>query len=160
MTLKPYVRQAGGHQRLQWIGGSEISVLVDSEASGGTFMVIETRAQRGDASPMHVHSTEDELFIVLEGGMTVWVGDERHDLDAGGVAFLPREIPHGYRITSDGTRAFNICTPGGLEGFFREVGHDLLEPPPEGWSISPAVLGQIAAKHGTTIVGPPKGEHD
>jgi quercetin dioxygenase-like cupin family protein len=29
--------------------------------------------------------------------MTVWVGDQRHQLKAGGFAFLPRGIPHAVR---------------------------------------------------------------
>ena len=29
--------------------------------------------------------------------MTVWVGDQRHKLWPGGIAFLPRDIPHAVR---------------------------------------------------------------
>ena len=101
----PYIAQRPDHQRLDWIGKMKLAVMLDGNTSGGRLTVIEVRAQRGDASPVHMHSNEDETFIVLEGGMTVWVGDLRHHIEAGGIGFLPRNLPHCYRFTADGTRA-------------------------------------------------------
>lgn len=155
MSLNPYIRAAGEHERLGWLGQSEVEVLLDSAASGGPLAILSCDAQSGDASPIHVHAHEDETFVVLEGRVTVWVGDDRQDLGPGGVAFLPKEIPHAYRVAEDGTRFLNICTPAGFEEFFREAGNNLADPRPAGWSIDPAELAKIAARFGTTIVGPP-----
>ncbi|MGI8536018.1 MAG: hypothetical protein ACR2K2_05865 [Mycobacteriales bacterium] len=69
---------------------------------------------------------------------------------------MPRDVPHTYRITSDDTRMLTLCTPAGLEGFFRHAGHDLAQPRPEGWAVDPAVMGQAAAAHGVTVLGPPR----
>src|SRR5689334_23259399 len=80
-----------------------------------------SRSTRCGCRATHTHRREDETFYVLEGAVTVWVGDRRGDLLAGDRAFLPRGIAHGYRVDDGGARLLNICTPGGLGGFFDEV---------------------------------------
>ena len=132
-----------------------MTVLLDSAATNGTLMVTSSAMAQGDAAPLHVHSREDEVFVVVDGSVVIWCGDERRELGAGGVCSLPKEVPHAYRITSDGTRVLTLTTPGGLEGFFRGAGHDLATTRPDGWTISPATLGPVAAAHGVTLLGPP-----
>ena len=158
VSLKPFVAQPDDHQHLDWIGNMDLTVLLDGKASGGRLTVIEVHAQRGDATSVHVHTNEDKTFLVLEGGITVWVGDERHHIDAGGIGFLPRNLPHSFRITADRTRILNICTPSGVENFFRAAGWDLSQPKPDGWAISQQILAESAARHGVRITGPPRTE--
>ena len=128
-------QSAEEHQRLAWIGEMEMAVILDSAVTGGQLSVVEIRAKRGDASPVHVHSRDDEAFFVLDGTMTVWVGEQRRELGPGSIGFLPREIPHSFRFDTD-ARALTLTTPAGQEGFFRSVGWDLSKPRPQGWSIS------------------------
>jgi quercetin dioxygenase-like cupin family protein len=99
------------YQRLDWLGGMELAVILDASATGGQLSVIETRASRGDASPVHVHSRDDEAFLLLEGAMTVWVGDQRHELTPGGIGYLPRRLPHAFRFDTD-SRALTPLHPG------------------------------------------------
>ena len=73
-SLQPCIRQAGEHQRLAYTGGHELAVILDAAITGGQLTVIDTHARRGDASPVHVHSRDDEAFLLLDGQMTVWVG--------------------------------------------------------------------------------------
>lgn len=153
-----YVAQSVEHQQLSWIGGSTLSVLLDSSATGGSLMVMSSELSAGDAAPLHQHSREDEVFLLQTGSAVVWVGDERFEVGPGGVAYLPRNVPHTYRITSDHTRMLTLCTPAGLEGFFREAGHDLATPVPEGFAITPTQMGPAAAAHGVTLLGPPPTE--
>jgi quercetin dioxygenase-like cupin family protein len=109
----------------------------------------------GDASPLHVHSREDEIFLLIQGRAAVWAGDDRYEVGPGGVAFLPKDLPHAYRVLEDGTQMLTLCTPAGLEGFFRGAGHDLSTPVPEDWSLGPAQLAPVAAAHGVMLLGPP-----
>lgn len=156
---RPHIRQHGEHQRIDWIGTMELAVLLDAGASGGQLTVVEGTAARGDASPVHVHSRDDEAFVLLEGAMTVWAGDRRDQLGPGGIAFLPRGIPHAFRFDST-SRALILTTPAGQEEFFRRAGWDLSRPKPDGWAVSPDVLREAAAAHGTTVLGPPHGLAD
>jgi quercetin dioxygenase-like cupin family protein len=157
--LKPYISRSDEHQRLDWIGNMELAVILDAAATGGQLTIVEITAKRGDASPVHVHSKDDEAFFVITGGMTVWVGDDRQELGAGSIGFLPRELPHAFRFDMD-SRALTLTTPAGQEGFFRAAGWDLSQPKPEGWTISPESLKDAAAAHGTTVIGPPHGLDD
>lgn len=156
-VVAPYVGHAGGHQELLWIGGNKLRVLLDAAATGGQLTVIEEFPLEGDTSPMHVHHHEDEMFLLLEGSMRAWVGDRRFDVEEGGIAFLPRGTPHAYRFTAPTSRALLLCTPAGIEEMFREVGWDLAKPVPPDWSVSLPLLGEVCARTGRPIVGPPPG---
>jgi quercetin dioxygenase-like cupin family protein len=92
-SLQPYIRQGEEHQRLDWT-----------------------------ASPIHVEGGDDETFLLLDGAITVWVGDQRSRLRPGGIAFLPRQLPHAVRFDI-ASRALILSTPAGLqEGVFRAAG--------------------------------------
>jgi quercetin dioxygenase-like cupin family protein len=150
----PYLAQQA--QELEWIGGSTVRVLLDSAATGGQLMVMHSVLQRGDGAPLHVHGREDEVFLLLQGAATFWVGDQRQQLTDGGTAWLPRELAHTYRADADDTHLLTICTPGGLEGFFRAAGRDRALPPPEGWTLTPQTMAAAIQDHGGRVVGPPK----
>jgi hypothetical protein len=73
----------------------------------------------------------------------------------GGVAVLPRDVPHAYRLTSPAVDMLVVCTPSGMEDFFRVVGWDLSRPRPDGWEITPGSMAAAGAAAGQTILGPP-----
>ena len=62
----------------------------------GSFGLLEIIVPPGLGSPWHVHPEEDEWFYVLEGNLTVYVGDTRLDLGVGGFAFGPKGVPHTF----------------------------------------------------------------
>ena len=97
-NLKPYIRQSGEHQRLDWIGNTELAVILDAVTTGGQLTIVEIRAERGDASPVHIHSADDEAFLVIEGGMTVWVGDDRQQLGPGAIGYGCGSLGEGKAI--------------------------------------------------------------
>ena len=158
--LAPYVGQPDDHQHLAWIHGGRLRVLLDGATTGRQLTVVDERLGRSFATPRHIHRDEDEIFYVLEGSITAWVGDQRHEIAEGGIVFLPRQIPHAFRVSSETARVLGITTPSGIERMFREVGWDLKDPLPAGWEPSPARLAEVATRLGNTIVGPPPGEHD
>jgi len=135
--LQPCIRQATEHQRLAWLGGSELAILLDAAITGGQLTVVDWLSRLGDASPVHIHHHDDEVFLLLEWAMTVWAGDRRYQLQPGGFAFLPRNIPHAVRYDM-ASRALVLGTPAGHEeAVFRAVGWDPAKPPPEGRQITP-----------------------
>lgn len=152
--VQPHIAQAKEQQQLEWLSGHPMSVLLDSAATGGRLMMLRSTPPAGSASPLHVHGREDEVFVLLSGEALFVVGDRTHELGPGGVAFLPRNIPHAYRITAD-AHVLTVCTPGGLEEFFRTAGHDLSLPKPERWAITPESMSAAFEPLGGRIVGPP-----
>jgi quercetin dioxygenase-like cupin family protein len=159
-SLQPYVGQADEHERLAYTGGAELAIILDAVITGGQLTVIDTHSRRGDASPVHIHHYDDEAFLLLDGQMTVWVGEDRHQLRPGGIAFLPRDIPHAVRCDI-ASRALVLCTPAGhQEAIFRAAGWDLTKPVPEGWQPADDAVPHAAAQAGNTVVGPPHGLDD
>ena len=100
------------------------------------------------------------MFLVLEGSGIFWAVDQRQEVSAGGVVFLPRELPHAYRMTSDYIDVITLCTPAGLERFFRAAGWDLSQPKPPNWEITPSMLAEALEHHEQRIIGPPLAEHE
>jgi quercetin dioxygenase-like cupin family protein len=159
LPLEPHIAQQADQQKIDWIGQMELDVVLDSAISGGQLSIVRIHACRGDASPVHVHSRDDEAFLLIEGQMTVWVGDTRTVLLPGGIGYLPREIPHAFRFDTNSV-ALTLTTPAGQESFFRQAGWDLSRLRPEGWTISPDSLREAAAANGVSVVAPPHGLED
>ncbi|MCE3287208.1 MAG: cupin protein [Gaiellaceae bacterium] len=122
MSAAPPVLALHGDEgeRLSFAGVT-IVVRVTSEASGGAFSLFEEVPPLLD-TPLHVHRDQDELFYVLEGKHVYRVGDEEYAVGPGGLVFAPRGIPHSQRrVVSGEGRQLVVTTPGGFEGFFREL---------------------------------------
>jgi mannose-6-phosphate isomerase-like protein (cupin superfamily) len=72
--------------------------------------------------PLHVHPGFDETFLVLEGVLTVRVGDRVHELGRGETAVVPGAAPHTFANGADAAvRFLCVCAPGGFEEYFRAV---------------------------------------
>jgi mannose-6-phosphate isomerase-like protein (cupin superfamily) len=67
---------AADHQKIEWLGGSTMELLLDSDATEGQLFMARTRLVAGDASPVHMHTNEDEIFLLLDGSATFWFGEE------------------------------------------------------------------------------------
>src|SRR5580765_3229102 len=90
----PYRIASGeGIDNVWWKSG-RITVKAGGAETGNAFSQIETDDPRGSGPPLHLHHNEDETFYILEGEVTILVGDERIDLNAGDFLFGPREIAH------------------------------------------------------------------
>ena len=72
-------------------------MILDTAITSGRLTGVDAHSRRGDASPVHVHGRVDEAFLLLDGEMTVWVGDQPWQPRPRGIVFLPRHIPHAVR---------------------------------------------------------------
>jgi quercetin dioxygenase-like cupin family protein len=154
-VLGPYMAQAHQHQHIQWFEGVQLRVLLDTATTGGELAVVEELSTQPYGTPLHLHPADDETLIVLQGSIRVWVGDHRHDVDDGGIAFLPRGIPHAFRVISPGARLLVLGTPSGMEELFRRAGWDLSQPLPAVWALSPDRIAEAGTSIGHRILGPP-----
>jgi quercetin dioxygenase-like cupin family protein len=106
-----------------WFIGSFMRFKATAESTGGAFTLIDEIAGPGRQSPPHIHHSEDETFWIIEGEVTFTCGDEVHVAGPGSFVFLPRDIQHNFRVTSDiPARMLLWISPAGLEGFFKEMG--------------------------------------
>jgi quercetin dioxygenase-like cupin family protein len=90
--------------------------------TGGGLGVLEVLVDKNGEPPPHIHHGEDESFYVLDGHVTMFVGDEVLDAPKGAFVFAPRDIPHRFTVDSGEATLLVLITPGGWEGFFAEVG--------------------------------------
>lgn len=155
-----YLSQPTTQQSLAWIGGGVHRVVLDAAATEARLAAFRSTMHGGAASPVHVHDREDETVFLLEGEGVVWAGDRRWTIRSGDTVFLPREVPHTYLFTSDTVDMITVCTPAGMEEFFRAAGWDLSTPPPADWSVDPAALRVAAQACGQRVLGPPLGAED
>ena len=103
-----------------WYNGSLMTFLAAGEDTQGQFALIEAVQRKGNVPPPHIHHREDEIFYVLEGELTVSVGDRTMKAAAGTMVFLPRNVPHSFTIESEQARMLILLTPAGFEGWFKE----------------------------------------
>jgi quercetin dioxygenase-like cupin family protein len=155
-TLSRYVCSAEPGNSF-WYLGQLMSALAEGKNTGGRLTVYEILFPPDSGPPLHVHEWEDEAFYVLEGGLSVRMGDEEFEASAGSFVFQPRGIPHTFRSSSDGARVLLLVVPSGFEGYFRALSRPaeaMTLPPPAG----PPSLEQMAtmeatlAEHGCTFV--------
>ena len=122
MTVRPPAFALGPDdgERLVF-GGVTILVRASTEATGGAFSMFEEVPPLVD-TPLHVHELEDEWFLPLEGEHVFRVGEEELRAGPGGLVFAPRGVPHAQRraVPHEG-RLLVLTSPGGFEGFFREL---------------------------------------
>ena len=135
-----------------WFAGTRVIVHVTAADSGGRFGVWESEEPRGTALPLHVHANEDEQMIVLEGEVSIRVGEEAHRLVAGDTLALPRAVPHAHRVVSEIARILTVATPGGFERLFLEHGTPGDAPPRR---PPDEVLITAVRKLGVQTVAPP-----
>ena len=110
--MQPYALRAGEG----WVYhlGIDFIVKASEVRSGSGVAIFEYVTKKGEEPSDHTHSSEDEMFYVLEGAITFRCGEETFDLDRGDFIFLPRGIKHGYTIRSqDPLRLLVITAPGG-----------------------------------------------
>jgi mannose-6-phosphate isomerase-like protein (cupin superfamily) len=85
-----YLAQPEQQQKLEWIGNNTFSVLLDSAATGGQLTVGRFDVGKGEAPPFHMHTREDEIFMLISGTALLWSGDEDAvELREGGIVYLP-----------------------------------------------------------------------
>jgi mannose-6-phosphate isomerase-like protein (cupin superfamily) len=72
----------------------------------------------GQGVDSHVHAAEDDSFYVLDGTLTVALGEERREAQAGPGTFVLVPCGTAHEIRNDGTtdvRILNVHSPGGFD---------------------------------------------
>ncbi|MDB4951109.1 MAG: Cupin 2 conserved barrel domain protein [Gemmatimonadetes bacterium] len=99
------------------------TVRVPAASTGGALSVLEHTLPAGYvAMPVHTHARETEVTHVLEGTLTVQVGDGVTRAGPGDLVVKPAGVRHAF--WNEGLRPvrfLEIVTPGGIEEFYAEV---------------------------------------
>lgn len=87
-------------------------------STGGHFTLIESKTDGG--APLHVHTREDEYLYVLDGTLTVRIGEDRFEAGPRAFVFLPRNIPHEWDVIGEEATLLMMTVPAGLDEFLAE----------------------------------------
>lgn len=141
-----------------WGPGELMTFLATGEETDGAFFLAAICVAPGGGTPPHIHHREDESFQMLEGTLTIQVGEDTIMARAGDFAYLPRGIAHSFKNTGqESAKALVLTTPAGLESFFSDVfepaGDRASTPPP----VNKELIGRAMAaapKYGLELLPP------
>jgi mannose-6-phosphate isomerase-like protein (cupin superfamily) len=155
-TSRPLLRRPGEGEAL-WFADNHMTIKARAADTGGAYGLLESHVRAGSGPPLHVHHREDEAFWILGGELTVVCGGEELRAGPGSYVFLPRDVPHTFKVTSaTDAHLLTLLSPGGGEQFFVAGGvpAESAGLPAHNVTDIPTML-RIAADYGTEIVGPP-----
>jgi len=119
------------------------------EATAGFFSLAEVTIQPGTSGPPpHLHRELLDSFYVLEGTLTVRVGDDEVDAPPGTYACVPPGVVHTFANRSaEPVRFLNLNTPGGWEGYIR----DLAAATPADGPPDLRIMDEVLARHDVIV---------
>jgi quercetin dioxygenase-like cupin family protein len=151
-----HVRPAGAQrdEALIWMG--ELTLLkVTGQESSGLYSLAEVCVTPEGLAPQHVHHREDEAFYVLEGQLTIQIGDATYEAEPGSFVFGPKGVPHKYVVKTPSARLLMVFSPAGFEGFIRatsEPATSLVPPKPGEFEIDFEKVLASAAEYGAKVL--------
>ena len=140
-SSQPFAIPPGSGKVLKLIG---VTHKLISQQTGGGYYLFESEFDPESGNKLHVHTYEDEVVYVLQGAIQIRLGDGRLEASEGGVAHLPKGIPHAlYNPLKTPLRILALAIPGGMEQFFDE-----LESGMQDGSMDDAKHKEISRKYG------------
>jgi quercetin dioxygenase-like cupin family protein len=161
-TAKAEVLVRGpGEGQATWALGSLFERLASHRETAGTFGLSLVTQPPGAATPVHIHTQEDEAFYVLDGNLTYSADGQIYRLSPGSFIYLPKGLPHAFRVTGDEpVRFLGLVLPGPLMDLYDEIGrrteqHQLPEPDEQVLGADIQRWIEASPRYGLQIVGPP-----
>jgi quercetin dioxygenase-like cupin family protein len=142
---KPIIVQPEAGKNLHFPGGDVASIMLSGEQTGGALAVVAGTQAPDSGPPLHIHSKEDELFLIVGGNYSFFTNERWVEVDAGGAVYLPNGIAHRYRNIGTTTgRHWVIMTPSGWELFMTQYANELANPD----GADPNRMVEITREHG------------
>lgn len=106
------------------LGGLGVVFKLFGADTGGSFALVEHPIEPGAlGAPPHLHHQEDEYSYILEGEVTVLVGERVIQAMPGTLIAKPRGVVHTFwNAGSLPARVLEIIAPAGFEQYFAEIG--------------------------------------
>lgn len=99
-------------------------------------------------APVHRHSREDELSIVVSGTLGAWLDGRLVTAEAGAYVWKPRDQWHTFwNAGSTPLRFIELLLPGGFASYFEQLSQ-LFQT---GGCPTPAAMGALAREFGLDV---------
>ena len=109
--------------------GNEIEFMLSGEQTADSLTVGLASVPVGNGPPPHVHYSEDELFLILEGEYRIYLNGDWTIVGPGTVVYLPRGCVHTFQVAGDKPgRHWTLQTPSGFERYFAQAAEIFAAP--------------------------------
>jgi len=133
--------------------GQTIHLMLNGEQTKGSITIMSGITPPGGGPPFHVHSREDEIFIVSKGRIQYFSDGNWTEVGVGGVVYLPRGVPHCFKnIGTTDSCHWIINIPSGFEKFFSKCAEEFSK---EGGPLMDRIV-EIHNEFGITLLEYPK----
>jgi mannose-6-phosphate isomerase-like protein (cupin superfamily) len=142
MTIEAIVHRPGEGERIG--GPTTVTIKATGEDTGGSFYLGEGVFEPGfSGPPPHLHDRLHDMFYVLEGTLTMRLGDDTVELEEGSFVCVPPGVVHTFSNPGPNkVRLLNFNTPAGWENYMRDLGATLSKGTP-----TPEEIGRIASRY-------------
>jgi quercetin dioxygenase-like cupin family protein len=125
-------------------GPSEIVIRATGDDTAGSFFLAENVIPPGfPGPPPHQHEKLHHMFYVLDGTLTLRVGDETLAAGPGTVVCVPPGVVHTLSNASDEPVRFaNFTTPSGWEHYMRDLAEAARSGP-----LTAEAIGRVASRY-------------
>ena len=82
-SATPVILTPDLQQAVEFLGAVH-RIRADGNTTGGQMAIVEHEGERGYCAPLHLHSTEEEAFLVLQGELRLEVNDQPHTAEPAG----------------------------------------------------------------------------
>jgi quercetin dioxygenase-like cupin family protein len=142
-----------------WFLNNHVTIGVSQAETSDGVSVLRFLLPFGEAPPLHVHRSEDEIFHLIRGEMRFCIGPDTIVAQPGRTVLAPRGIAHGFRVISEGGAECLIITHGSFEKMVREMARPADgDAAPEPVALPPAEqarLTEVCKSAGIDLIGPP-----
>jgi mannose-6-phosphate isomerase-like protein (cupin superfamily) len=128
--------------------GTKMTIAVTAAQTNGTSVTIDDEIPPGGGPPAHIHTREDETFVITQGHFRFWYGTHVIDALPGTVVYLPRNEPHQFRNVGRTLGELVVTiVPAGLERMFLTISERGLTVPKD-----KAEIVRLGREYGITYV--------
>ena len=125
-------------------GATTVTIKATGEETNGSFYLGESLIEPGfPGPPPHRHKRLHDMFYVLDGTLTMRVGEETLELQPGSFVCVPPGVVHTFSNRSGApVRFLNFNTPAGWENYMRDLAETLARGAP-----TQEEIGAIASRY-------------
>jgi quercetin dioxygenase-like cupin family protein len=99
MSVAELILLGPGEGKTVSLMGGRYTYKAVGRDTGGRYGLVEMTAPAGiPGPPPHVHETEEDAFYVIEGELTVQIGERTLQAHAGTFALVPRGTVHTFSM--------------------------------------------------------------
>jgi len=155
-SRSPIILAAGEGDKQSFMGGGLHTWKLLAEQTEGAFFLFEDVMVKGKTTPLHRHPEADEMTYIIEGEVIVNHDGKETRIGAGGMAFVPKGIPHAFLVVSETARLLSLHSPATYsQAFYRGASDPATDDGAETVDIPRLQASAKANPRGIELLGPP-----